>query len=112
MRRGRIETRDRADHLSGVAMSSRCGTPRWVALLGLLLASTAQAAVDPDWTTPIEPFRIVGNLYYVGSRDLASYLIVTAEGDVLINSNLQESVPQIRHGVEQLGFRFSDIRVL
>ena len=104
--------RDRADHLSGVAMSSRCGTPRWVALLGLLLASPAQAAVDPAWTTPIEPFRIVGNLYYVGSRDLASYLIVTAEGDVLINSNLQESVPQIRHSVEQLGFRFSDIRVL
>jgi metallo-beta-lactamase class B len=93
-------------------MSSHCGTAKWVALSGVLLASTAQAAVDPDWTTPIEPFRILGNLYYVGSRDLASYLIVTSEGDVLINSNLQESVPQIRHSVEQLGFRFADIRVL
>ena len=50
---------------------------------------------NPDWTTPIAPFRIVGNLYYVGSRDLASYLIVTGTGDILINSNLEESVPQI-----------------
>ena len=56
--------------------------------------------------------RIVGNLYYVGSRDLASYLLVTPEGDILINSNLETSVPQIRGSVEQLGFRFTDIRVL
>ena len=67
---------------------------------------------NPDWTTPIAPFRIVGNLYYVGSRDLASYLIVTGAGDILINSNLEESVPQIRSSIEQLGQRFSDIRVL
>jgi metallo-beta-lactamase class B len=92
-------------------MSSRTRTGHWLALSGLLLASAAQAA-DPDWTTPIEPFHIVGNLYYVGSRDLASYLLVTPDGDVLINSNLEESVAQIRHSVEQLGFRFTDIRVL
>jgi len=82
------------------------------AVLALMLASTAHAAVDPDWTTPVAPFRIVGNLYYVGSRDLASYLIVTPDGDILLNSNLEESLPQIRHSVEQLGFRFSDIRIL
>lgn len=61
---------------------------------------------------PVTPFRIVGNLYYVGSEELASYLLVTPKGDILINSNLEESVPQIRHSIEQLGFRFSDVRVL
>jgi metallo-beta-lactamase class B len=78
----------------------------------LLMAGALHAADNPDWTTPIAPFRIVGNLYYVGSKDLASYLIVTPEGDVLINSNLESSVPQIRRSVEQLGYRFKDIRVL
>lgn len=92
-------------------MSCHGRTRKWM-MLGLLLASTARAADDPDWTTPIEPFRIVGNLYYVGSRDLASYLVVTPEGDVLINSSLEASVPLIRHSVEQLGYHFSDIRVL
>jgi metallo-beta-lactamase class B len=87
----------------------------WLALGMLFIASAASAAsaaVDPAWTTPVTPFRIAGNLYYVGSQDLASYLIVTAAGDILINSNLESSVPQIRHSVEQLGFRFTDIRVL
>jgi hypothetical protein len=47
----------------------------------------------PEWTTPIAPFRIADNLYYVGSKDLASYLIVTPAGDILINSNLTSSPP-------------------
>jgi metallo-beta-lactamase class B len=84
----------------------------WPIILILLLTSSVHAAVDPDWTAPIAPFRIVGNLYYVGSKDLASYLIVTPEGDILINSNLEVSVPQIRHNIEQLGYRFTDIRIL
>jgi metallo-beta-lactamase class B len=80
---------------------------RWVftAMLLLLLAPV-QAATNADWTTPIAPFRIAGNLYYVGSRDLASYLIVTPQGDILINSSLESSVPLIRSSVEQLGFKF------
>lgn len=85
---------------------------RWLALLLLTVAGSAHAAVDPGWIAPIAPFRIVGNLYYVGSKELASYLLVTPEGDVLINSNLEDSVPQIRHSVEELGYRFADIRVL
>lgn len=85
---------------------------RWLALLLLTVAGSAHAAVDPGWIAPIAPFRIVGNLYYVGSKELASYLVVTPEGDVLINSNLEDSVPQIRHSVEELGYRFADIRVL
>jgi metallo-beta-lactamase class B len=78
----------------------------------LLLLTPLQAATNPDWTTPIAPFRIAGNLYYVGSRDLASYLIVTPQGDILINSSLESSVPLIRSSVEQLGFKFQDVRIL
>jgi metallo-beta-lactamase class B len=86
---------------------------RWVcsALLPLLL-TPLQAATNADWTTPIAPFRIAGNLYYVGSRDLASYLIVTPQGDILINSSLESSVPLIRSSVEQLGFKFQDVKIL
>ncbi len=81
-------------------------------LLLFALTGPALAADNPDWMTPIAPFRIVGNLYYVGSRDLASYLIVTPQGDILINSNFEKSVPQIRQSIEQLGQHFSDIRIL
>ena len=82
------------------------------ALLCLLTAFTAYAGTNPDWTTPLAPFRIADNLYYVGSRDLAAYLVVTPAGDILINSNIPSSPPLLRRSVEQLGFRWSDIRIL
>ena len=69
-------------------------------------------AMPAAWTTPVDPFRISDNLYYVGSRDLASYLVVTPEGDILINANLESSPPLIRRSVEQLGFRWSDTKIL
>ena len=91
-------------------------TVRWGAglILGALmpLTATLHAQTNPDWTTPIAPFRIAGNLYYVGGKDLASYLIVTPQGDILINSSLESSVPLIRASVEQLGFKFKDIKIL
>ena len=78
----------------------------------LILAPRLNAQINPDWTTPIAPFRIAGNLYYVGGKDLASYLIVTPKGDILINSSLETSVHMIRSSVEKLGFKFNDIKVL
>jgi metallo-beta-lactamase class B len=69
-------------------------------------------AVPADWTTPLAPFRIADNLYYVGSRDLAAYLVVTPKGNILINANLESSPAQIRRSVEQLGFRWTDTRIL
>jgi metallo-beta-lactamase class B len=68
--------------------------------------------VPPDWMEAFPAFKIVGNVYYVGSRGLASYLISTPKGHILINSNLESSVPQIRDSVEKLGFRFSDVKIL
>jgi metallo-beta-lactamase class B len=58
------------------------------------------------------PFRIADNLYYVGSKDLASYLVKTPEGDILINSSLPQSVPLIERSLTQLGVRMSDVKIL
>ena len=87
---------------------------KFVLLLAILLGLTVSPgnAVPADWTTPITPFRISGNLYYVGSRDLAAYLIVTPQGNILINANLESSPAQIRDSVEHLGFRWKDTKIL
>jgi metallo-beta-lactamase class B len=65
-----------------------------------------------DWFKPFPPFRIAGNLYYVGTRDLASYLIVTTQGNILINSDFDENVPLIKANIKTLGFRYSDTKIL
>jgi metallo-beta-lactamase class B len=78
----------------------------------LTFALPASAATDPAWTSPFPPFRIAGNLFYVGSQDLAAYLITTPQGHILINSNLESSPPLIQHSVEALGFHFRDIKIL
>jgi len=67
---------------------------------------------DPSWSKPYEPFRIAGNLYYVGTYDLGCYLIATPKGHVLINSGLSESPSMIQKNVEALGFKFTDIKIL
>ena len=70
------------------------------------------AQTNPAWTTQVAPFQIADNLYYVGSQELASYLVVTPRGNILINANLASSPPQVRASVEKLGFRWTDIRIL
>src|SRR5271168_5359152 len=65
-----------------------------------------------DWTEPFPPHKIAGDIYYVGSHGLASYLITTPQGHILINSSLEQSVPLIQASVEKLGFRFSDVKIL
>lgn len=91
--------------------------PARLTLLTLLLSPLPlpmlRAATPPaEWTKPFPPFRIAGQLYYVGSQDLASYLIVTPRGNILINSSLEANVPLIERSIEALGFRFSDTRIL
>ena len=78
------------------------------------LAYAVRLAAQPhaEWTRPFPAFRVAGNLYYVGSADLASYLIATPKGLILINSNLTSSPALIRKSVETLGFRFSDVKIL
>lgn len=88
-----------------------------VVLLSATLTTTAQKVKEPkitnaEWKKPFEPFRIAGNLYYVGTYDLASYLITTPQGNILINTGLASSAPQIKKNIESLGFHFSDIKIL
>jgi len=81
-------------------------------LLTVVFVCRALAQENPEWTTPHAPFRVIGNVYYVGSKDLASYLITTPQGHILINSSLTSSVPQIQKNVEALGFHFGDVKIL
>jgi metallo-beta-lactamase class B len=61
---------------------------------------------------PFPPFKIAENLYYVGTDDLASYLVVTPKGNILINSDLEANVPMIKNSIEKLGFKFADTKIL
>src|SRR5712692_11632692 len=83
-------------------------------LLSLTIAVTVvvHAQQDPTWRQPFDPVRIVGNIYYVGTRGLSSFLIVTPAGGIVIDSGEADSVPFIRANVEKLGFRISDVRLL
>jgi metallo-beta-lactamase class B len=85
---------------------------RLLTLCLLLVAASARAQEPPDWTAPLAPFQIADNLYYVGSRDLAAYLVMTPRGNILINANIASSPPLIRVGIEKLGFRWSDTKIL
>jgi metallo-beta-lactamase class B len=80
--------------------------------LAAALAARAQNATAVEWSKPFPPHKIAGNLYFVGSEQLASYLITTPEGHILINSDFEQTVPVIRASVEKLGFRFTDIKIL
>ena len=81
-------------------------------LLFGILALPAVAQTAPDWTEPFPAHRVIGNAYYVGSRGLASYLITTPQGHILINSSLESSPTLIQNSMEKLGFKFSDVKIL
>lgn len=80
--------------------------------LGVASALPVAGQVDSTWTEAFPPFHIGGNLYYVGTKALASYLVTTPNGLILINSDLEQNVPQIKASIEHLGFKFSDIKIL
>src|SRR5438270_11367234 len=72
----------------------------------------AQSLGNPQWTEPFPPFRMIGNVYWVGTYDLSTYLITTPQGHILINSGLAKTVPEIKAGVERLGFKLTDVKIL
>jgi len=89
-----------------------------IALLILLCAGagaqTTQSAqtAGTDYLVPFPAHHVIGNVYFVGSKGLGIYLVTTPQGNILINSGLDESVPMIQQSVEKLGFRFNDIKIL
>ena len=66
---------------------------------------------EEDQTTAFPPHKIIGNIYYVGTRTLGSFLVVTPQGNILLDSTYERNVPTIAKSVEQLGFKFSDIKI-
>jgi CubicO group peptidase (beta-lactamase class C family)/glyoxylase-like metal-dependent hydrolase (beta-lactamase superfamily II) len=78
--------------------------------LMLCVMSVGQGA--SDWFEPFPAHKIVGNVYYVGSKDLATFLITTPEGHILINSGFDRTVPLIQKSVESLGFKMTDVKIL
>ena len=83
-----------------------------VALLLVTCPIAAMAQANPDWHAPFPAFRIAGNLYYVGTADLAVYVVRTPQGNILINSDFAEDVPTVRKSIEQLGFKYSDTKIV
>ncbi|HUA18670.1 MAG TPA: subclass B3 metallo-beta-lactamase [Bryobacteraceae bacterium] len=86
--------------------------PRRLLLFFLTVAASLFAQGNPDWHRPFPAFKIAGNLYYVGTADLAVYLIHTPKGNILINSDFPEDVPLIRASIEKLGFRYKDTKIV
>src|SRR5262245_15327146 len=89
----------------------------WLALGAVAFAK--QNASQPnasqqnaDWTRPFAPFHIIGNIYWVGSYDLSTYLITTPQGHILINTGVGDTAQQIKASVEQLGFKITDTKIL
>jgi metallo-beta-lactamase class B len=81
-----------------------------IPLLALACAVAGQG--QGPWFEPFPAHRVAGNVYYVGSKDLASYLVTTPEGHILINSGFEATVPLIKASVESLGFKMRDVKIL
>ena len=81
-------------------------------ILILAFAASLLGQGKPDWHRPFPAFKIEGNLYYVGTADLAVYLVNTPQGNILINSDFEQDVPLIRSSIEQLGFKYKDTKIV
>jgi metallo-beta-lactamase class B len=92
-----------ADHPT-VTVRGQIYTPRSI------LARNMGAPADQ--TTQFPPHKIIGNIYYVGTKTLSSFLVVTPQGNILIDSTYERNVPVIEKSVTDLGFKFSDIKIL
>lgn len=83
---------------------------RTLAIFAAAIGALAQP--NPEWTRPFPAHRIIGNVYYVGTYDLACYLITTPQGNILINTGVEGSAPLIKASVESLGFNLKDTKIL
>jgi metallo-beta-lactamase class B len=77
-----------------------------------VLAVHAQRDIPAAWTTRTEPFHVIDTIYYVGTLDLASYLVTTAEGHILIDTGLPENAGAVIDNIRALGFSLRDVRMI
>ena len=86
-----------------------------LSLCFVFVAAPGLAELSEQWqkmNRPVEPFRMLGNLYYVGASDIAAYLIATDDGHILIDGGFEETAPLIRASIETLGFQLEDVKIL
>ena len=83
---------------------------RAIAIFATAICALAQS--NPEWTTPFPAHRVIGNVYYVGTYDLACFLITTPGGNILINTGMDSSAPMIKSSIESLGFKLKDTKIL
>jgi metallo-beta-lactamase class B len=69
-------------------------------------------AESRSWNKPVKPYRVIGNIYYVGASEVSSFLITTPDGHILLDSGFAETVPLIKENIKQLGFKLEDIKIL
>jgi metallo-beta-lactamase class B len=100
---GQAQGQSQPDH-PAVTVHGQTYTPRSILARNM--------GTEEDQTTAFTPHKIIGNVYYVGTRTLSSFLVATPQGHVLIDSTYERNVPAIQKSVEQLGFKFSDVRIL
>lgn len=87
----------------------RCFAATAILATALVIPAIAQ---NDEWTRPFPPFKLIGNVYWVGSYDLSTYLITTPQGNILINTGVGDTAQQIKKSVEQLGFKLSDTKII
>ena len=88
---------------------------KFTIVLTLILSAVSfgqRTEEERSWNQPVEPFKIAGNIYYVGASDVTSYLITTPKGHILIDSGFAETVPQIKANIAKLGFKITDVKIL
>jgi metallo-beta-lactamase class B len=83
-----------------------------LAVVALACCAPAAFSQPAGWNDPFPPHKIMDNMYYVGTKELATFLFVTPQGNILMNSNYEASVPVIKANVEKLGFKLSDTKIL
>jgi metallo-beta-lactamase class B len=76
------------------------------------LSSEQRAQFHGPYSQPEQPFRLVGNIYYVGAKNIASYLVTTSQGHILIDTGTTEMTPVIKANVEKLGFKLTDVKII
>ena len=95
--------------------------PTAIILIALVLPALAAPARRPgsqlseesrSWNKPVKPFRVIGNIYYVGASEVSSFLITTPAGHILLDSGFAETVPLIQENFKQLGFKLEDVKIL
>jgi metallo-beta-lactamase class B len=104
---GGLAGADRLD--SNIATMKKLAPLAWLAIA---LIATRLAGQNTDWHLEFPPVKIAGNLYHVGTADLAVYLVTTPQGNILINSDFPQDLPIIRRNIAALGFKYTDTKIV